>query len=93
MVIFDGEQPFQSFYLKHFDTLQDLQNCTECFKNLSIYSSSIYYQVSQSDTGSFRRIMTENDIWLDDTFWKNGGNNFTSSFKLGNINSNELNIG
>jgi len=90
MVIFDGEQPFESFYLKHFDTLQDLQNCTECFKNLSIYSSSIYYQVSQSNTGSFKRILTENDEWLDDTFWKNGGNYMKSPFSLGTLNSNPI---
>jgi hypothetical protein len=90
MVIFDGEQPFESFYLKHFNSLQDLQNCTECFKNLSIYSSSIYYQTSQFDTGSFKRILTENDTWLDDTFWKNGGNYMKTPFSLGTLNSNPL---
>jgi hypothetical protein len=90
MVIFDGQQPFESFYLKHFNSLQDLQNCTECFKNLSIYSSSIYYQTSQFDTGSFRRILTENDTWLDSTFWKNGGNYMTSPFSLGTLNSNPI---
>jgi len=90
MVIFDGEQPFESFYLKHFNSLQDLQNCTECFKNLSIYSSSIYYQTSQFDTGSFKRILTQDDTWLDDTFWKNGGNYMKTPFSLGTLNSNPL---
>ena len=90
MVIFDGQQPFESFYLKHFNSLQDLQNCTECFKNLSIYSSSIYYQTSQFDTGSFRRILTQDDTWLDDTFWKNGGNYMKTPFSLGTLNSNPL---
>jgi hypothetical protein len=90
MVIFDGQQPFESFYLKHFNSLQDLQNCTECFKNLSIYSSSIYYQTSQFDTGSFKRILTQDDTWLDDTFWKNGGNYMKTPFSLGTLNSNPI---
>ena len=92
MRIYNGEENFESFYLKHFESLTDLQNCTECFKNLSIYSGSIYYQTQPYSTSSFNRILVENDTWLDRTFWKNGGNSFTSSYSIGNNNNIPLNF-
>jgi len=41
MLLFNGDQKFESFYIKHFNNFTDLQNCTECFKNLAISSCDV----------------------------------------------------